>query len=126
VPSSALIELRFIKFNLASTNSRAYQTLEVESAGGSCPSQGSTTTAALWCRIGAVERSESESESAHVDGCVPQWSPALQAGPLAVLIRQFHPSPRTRGCQWEGFLVHILEVLDDDLYVEFGRHHLPP
>jgi hypothetical protein len=47
------------------------------------------------------------------------WSPALQADP--VLIRQFHPSPRPRG--WEGFLVHILEVLDDDLGVEFGRHH---
>ncbi len=60
---------------------------------------------------GAVERSARASRS--------RWSPqaALQAGP-AVLIRQFHPSPRTRGR--EEFLVHILEVLDDDLGVEFG------
>ncbi len=45
---------------------------------------------------------------------------ALQAGPdcRPVLIRQFHPSPRTRGR--EGFLVHILEVLDDDRFVRFG------
>jgi hypothetical protein len=49
------------------------------------------------------------------------WSPALprQTGP--VLILQFHPSPRPRGRK--ELLVNVLEVPDDDLGVEFGRHH---
>jgi len=94
-----LIEIRFIKFNLTS---RAYQTK-------SSPLEGLARPRALPRPppYGAVERS------------ARAWSPALQTGP--VLIRQFHPSPRPRG--WEGLLVHILEVLDDDLGVEFGRHH---
>ncbi len=97
--SPLLIEIRFIKFNLAS---RAYQTK-------SSPLEGLAHPRALPRPppYGAVERS------------ARAWSPALQTGP--VLILQLHPSPRPRG--WEGFPVHILEVLDDDLGVEFGRHH---
>ncbi len=34
---------------------------------------------------------------------------------------QLNPSPRARWRQ--GLLVHVLEVLDDDVGVEFGRHH---
>ena len=94
-----LIELRFIKFNLTS---RAYQTklspLESLARPRALPRPPP---------YGAVERS------------ARAWSPALQAGP--VLIRQFHPSPRPRG--WEGLLVHILEVLDDDLGVELSPNH---
>ena len=94
-----LIELRFIKFNLTS---RSYQTKL-------SPLEGRARPRALPRQppFGAVERS------------ARAWPPALQAGP--VLIRQFHPSPRARGR--EGLLMHILEVLDDDLGVEFGRHH---
>ncbi len=98
---SFLIEIRFIKFNLTSI---AYQTK-------SSPLEGLARPRALPRPppYGAVERS------------ARAWSPALQTGP--VLILQFHPSesPRPRGRK--GFLVHVLEVLDDDLGVEFGRHH---
>ncbi len=44
--TNSLIEIRFIKFNSAS---KAYQTKLSPLAPGSCPSQGSTTTATLWC-----------------------------------------------------------------------------
>ena len=90
-----LIEIRFIKFSLTSI---AYQTK-------SSPLEGLARPRALPRPppYGAVERS------------ARAWSPALQTGP--VLILQFHPSPRPRGR--EGFLVHVLEVLDDDLGVSF-------
>jgi hypothetical protein len=74
-----LIEILFIKFSLAS---RADQTKL-------SPLEGRARPRALPRPLytpppcGAVERS------------ARAWSPALQAGP--VLIRQFHPSPRTRG-----------------------------
>ncbi len=91
------IEIRFIKFNLASRAQTKSSPLEGLARPRALPRPPP---------YGAVERS------------ARAWSPALQTGP--VLIRQFHPSPRPRG--WEGFLVHIPEVRDDDLGVEFGRH----
>ena len=83
------VELRFIKFNLAS---RAYQTKLLKLEGLARPRALPRPPP-----YGAVERS------------ARAWSPALQAGP--VLIRQFHPSesPRPRG--WEGFLAVKQQML---------------